>query len=61
MNLTPQQRKVRNELRQQEASEAIKEHRASEKAFYDNFQRLKAERQAREAAQSKTKTQSASK
>lgn len=61
MNLTPQQRRTRDELRQQEASQAMKEHRANEKAFYDNFQRLKAERQAREAAQPPTKAQSASK
>lgn len=51
MNLTPQQRKIRNEQRQQDASQAMKEHLAHEKAFYDNFQRLKAERQAREAAE----------
>ncbi|MGF6307197.1 hypothetical protein ABIB82_001656 [Bradyrhizobium sp. i1.8.4] len=61
MNLTPQQRKVRDEQRQQEASQAMKEHRANEKAFYDNFQRLKAERQAREASQDRTQPQSASK
>jgi hypothetical protein len=61
MSLNPQQRKVRDELRQQEASQAMKEHRANEKAFYDNFQRLRAERQAREAAQLGTKTQSVSK
>lgn len=53
MNLTPQQRKVRNEQRQQDASQAMKEHLAHEKAFYDNFHRLKAERQAREAAESR--------
>ncbi|MGY4476054.1 hypothetical protein [Bradyrhizobium sp. USDA 3364] len=58
MNLTPQQRKDRDAQRQQDASQAMKEHRANEKAFYDNFQRLKAERQAREAAQ---RAQSASK
>jgi hypothetical protein len=54
MNLTPEQRKVRTEQRQQDASQAMQEHRANEKAFYDNFQRLKAERQAREAAQLRT-------
>ncbi|GKQ51750.1 hypothetical protein [Bradyrhizobium sp. Ce-3] len=60
MNLTPQQRKLRNEQRQQDASQAMKEHLAHEKAFYDNFRRLKAERQAREAAESR-KARSASK
>lgn len=60
MNLTPQQRRVRDEHRRQEASQAMKEHRASEKAFYDNFERLKAERQAREAAESRN-AQSAAK
>ena len=54
MNLTPQQRKDRDAQRQQEASQAMKEHRANEKAFYDNFHRLKAEREAREAAQSQS-------
>jgi hypothetical protein len=58
MNLTPQQRKERDAQRQQEA---MKEHRANEKAFYDNFQRLKAERQAREAAGSGTSAQPGSK
>ena len=33
MNLTPEQRKVRNEQRQQDASQAMKEHLAHEKAF----------------------------
>ncbi|ERF84091.1 hypothetical protein JQ559_28760 [Bradyrhizobium viridifuturi] len=61
MNLTPQQRKERDAQRQQEASQAMKEHRANEKAFYDNFQRLKAERQAREAAGSGTSAQPGSK
>ncbi len=54
MNLTPQQRKDRDAQRQQEASQAMKEHRANEKAFYDNFQRLKAEREAREVAQARS-------
>ncbi|MCC8980304.1 hypothetical protein [Bradyrhizobium acaciae] len=61
MNLTPQQRKDRDAQRQQEASQAMKEHRANEKAFYDNFQRLKAERHAREAAEHRPQAQSVSK
>ena len=55
MNLTPQQRKDRDAQRQQEASQAMKEHRANEKAFDDTFPRLTAEREAREAAQAATK------
>ena len=60
MNLTPQQRKDRDAQRQQDASQAMKEHRANGKAVYDNFRRLKAERQGREAAELR-KAQSASK
>ncbi|MBR0758410.1 hypothetical protein JQ604_40055 [Bradyrhizobium jicamae] len=49
MHLTPEQRKLRDEERRRDAEVAMAEHRESEKAFYDNFERLKAERLAREA------------
>lgn len=48
MNLTPEQRKARDEQRKRDATEAMKQHAADEKAFYANFERLKAARLARE-------------
>lgn len=48
MHLTPEQRKIRDAERRRDAEVAMVEHRENEKAFYDNFERLKAERLARE-------------
>jgi hypothetical protein len=47
--LTPEERKERDALRRADASQAMREHEASQKAFYDNRERLRAERLAREA------------
>ena len=48
MHLTPEQRKIRDAERRRDAEVAMVEHRENEKAFYDNFERLKAQRLARE-------------
>lgn len=46
--LTPEQRKARDATRKAEAEKAMREHEASQKAFYANRERLRAERLARE-------------
>jgi hypothetical protein len=46
--LTPEQRKARDATRKAEAEQAMRDHEASQKAFYANRERLRAERLARE-------------
>jgi hypothetical protein len=46
--LTPEQRAARNAERRADAEQAMRDHEAAQKAFYDNRERLKAERLARE-------------
>jgi hypothetical protein len=46
--LTPEQRKARDAARRAEAEQAMRDHEASQKAFYANRERLRAERLARE-------------
>jgi hypothetical protein len=53
--MTPAEREARKAFRQVEAEKAMTEHEIAEKAFYDNRDRLKAERLAREAADAKAK------
>jgi hypothetical protein len=53
--ITPAEREARKAFRQVEAEKAMTEHEIAEKAFYDNRDRLKAERLAREAAGAETK------
>lgn len=48
--LTPEQRQARDATRRIEAEKAMRDHEAAQKAFYENRERLKAERLAREAA-----------
>jgi hypothetical protein len=47
--LTPEERKARDAARRADAEQAMREHEATQKAFYQNRERLKAERLAREA------------
>jgi hypothetical protein len=47
--LTPEARKARDAERRAKAEEAMREHQAAQKAFYENRERLRAERLAREA------------
>ena len=47
--LTPEERKAREVARRADAEQAMREHEAAQKAFYENRERLKAERLAREA------------
>jgi hypothetical protein len=47
--LTPEARKARDAERRANAEEAMREHQAAQKAFYENRERLRAERLAREA------------
>ena len=47
--LTPEERKARDAVRRADAEQAMREHEAAQKAFYQNRERLKAERVAREA------------
>lgn len=51
--LTPEQRQARDAARRIEAEKAMRDHEAAQKAFYENRERLKAERLAREAAAAK--------
>ncbi|MET4257372.1 hypothetical protein ABIC09_002308 [Bradyrhizobium sp. S3.12.5] len=51
--LTPEQRQARDAARRVEAEKAMRDHEAAQKAFYENRERLKAERLAREAAAAK--------
>jgi hypothetical protein len=48
--LTPEERKARDALRRADAEQAMREHEAAQKAFYENRERLKAQRLAREQA-----------
>ena len=48
--LTSEQRKARDAARRADAEQAMREHEASQKAFYANKDRLKAARLAREKA-----------
>jgi hypothetical protein len=48
--LTPEQRKAREAARRADAEQAMREHEAARKAFYENRERLKALRLAREQA-----------
>ncbi|WP_298108812.1 hypothetical protein [Bradyrhizobium sp.] len=48
--LTSEERKARDAERRADAEQAMREHEAAQKAFHDNFERLRAERRAREAA-----------
>jgi hypothetical protein len=47
--LTSEERKARDAARRADAEQAMREHEAAQKAFYDNRERLKALRLAREA------------
>jgi hypothetical protein len=49
--LTSEERKARDAQRRADAEQAMREHDAAQKAFYDNRERLKALRLAREAAE----------
>lgn len=51
--LTPEQRQARDAIRRVEAEKAMRDHEAAQKAFYENRERLRAERLAREAAKAK--------
>jgi hypothetical protein len=51
--LTPEMRKARDAERRANAEQAMQEHEAAQKAFHENRERLRAERLAREARQSK--------
>jgi hypothetical protein len=50
--LTSEERKARDAQRRADAEQAMREHEAAQKAFYENRERLKAERLAREARSS---------
>jgi hypothetical protein len=52
--LTPEERKARDALRRADAEQAMREHEAAQKAFYENRERLKAQRLARQQAAQKT-------
>jgi hypothetical protein len=52
--LTADQRKVRQAERRADAEQAMREHHLAQKAFYDNRERLKAERLACEATGKQT-------
>jgi len=54
--ITPAEREARKAFRQVEAEKAMTEHEIAEKAFYNNRDRLKAERLAREAAKLKARS-----
>lgn len=47
--LTPEQRKARDAARRIDAEQAMREHEAAQKAFYENRERLRALRLARES------------
>ena len=49
--LTSEERKARDAARRADAEQAMREHEAAQKAFYENRERLKALRLAREAAE----------
>jgi hypothetical protein len=52
--LTSEERKARDAARRADAEQAMREHEAAQKAFYDNRERLKALRLAREAEERTT-------
>jgi hypothetical protein len=54
--ITPAEREARKAFRQLDAEKAMTEHEIAEKAFYNNRDRLKAERLAREAAELKARS-----
>jgi len=54
--MTPAEREARKAFRQVDAEKAMTEHEIAEKAFYNNRDRLKAERLAREAAELRAKS-----
>jgi hypothetical protein len=47
--LTSEERKARDAVRRADAEQAMREHEAAQKAFYENRERLRALRLAREA------------
>jgi hypothetical protein len=49
--LTPEQRRARDATRRADAEQAMRDHEASQKAFYANRERLRAERLAREGGE----------
>jgi hypothetical protein len=55
--ITPAEREARKAFRQLDAEKAMTEHEIAEKAFYNNRDRLKAERLAREAAELKARSE----
>jgi len=52
--LTSEERKARDAARRADAEQAMREHEAAQKAFYENRERLKALRLAREQAAQRT-------
>jgi hypothetical protein len=46
--LTPEERKAREAERRVDAEQAMRDHQAAQKAFYENRERLRAERLARD-------------
>jgi hypothetical protein len=54
--ITPAEREARKAFRQVDAEKAMTEHEIAEKAFYDNRDRLKTERLAREATELKAQS-----
>ncbi len=52
--LTPEERKARDALRRADAEQAMREHEAAQKAFYENRERLRALRLARQQAAQRT-------
>ncbi len=51
--ISPAERAAQNLFRKPEGVKALLEHERAQKLFHENFQRLKAERLAREAASQK--------
>ena len=51
--LTSEERKARDAARRADAEQAMREHEAAQKAFYENRERLRALRLAREAKESR--------
>ena len=54
--LTSEERKARDAARRADAEQAMREHEATQKALYENRERLKALRLAREQAAQRTGT-----
>ncbi len=55
--LTSEERKARDAARRADAEQAMREHEAAQKAFYENRERLRALRLAREAKESRASGQ----